>query len=251
MKSAPALLLLLLTFAASAASPKPPAAAPSSVPAKALAEIPALPKAAKKDLDCSAAEVFGARIQRQSEQDSAAMQAAMAKPATAQTLTEEQTAAIQALDDSEFHSCVTDLQQRPSELWVLPLREGLDARLAGIDAARIKADEAWCTKHAAETCTGDPAGAKRSNAQAVTAGTQFLKDAQPAYAGYLKEIADCVGKRDKVEVRARAAGLTGRSAATAIGATQDDWTLVGIAAGAQSAVCMAAREAANRFLEQP
>ena len=217
MRIAAALLLLLGAGAAVAAGKhKAPAAASGALtPPAMLKEIPALPKAAKKDLDCSAKETIEARIQQ--------VQADFA---------DQDNPPAQVPHDLEFSSCVTDLQQRPPELWIDVQREKLDTKLSALDEAKFKAAD-------------NPATTKRFNGQAVAAATQFLKDAQPAYGEYLNDIGACVRKRYEMMV------ATNHDSGIATNGTQEDWDLVVIAAGAQSAVCNAAKDAAGRYLEPP
>ena len=209
------------------------ATAAAGTPSGVLAGIPALPKAAKKDLDCSAKETIEARVQQLIMEQAAAQQDVLARREAPQAISDTQAEALKSLDDPEFYSCVSDLQQRPPELWIDAQREKLDAKLATIDEALAKA----------------PGNVKKYNAQAVAAATQFLKDALPAYSDYMREIATCVGRRDAVIATARGAGAGPQFDAALASGAQQNWDLVGIAAGAQSAVCNAARDAAGRYLE--
>jgi hypothetical protein len=236
------------------ASAKPAAAepvAPDSA-AKAVGEIPALPKAASKDLDCSAGEKMQQRLEQRLQADMATLTAPGASTVTPQSLSAEQATALQSLNDNEFYACIQDLQMRPAELWLSPFKERLYARLEEVDAAKTKSDEAYCTAHPqGEGCASDPGSIKRFNAQAADAGTQFLREAQPTYAGYLKEIGDCVARREKVIATARTAGIGGAMESMLTSATQMNWGLAVTAAGAHASLCESARNAARKYLESP
>jgi hypothetical protein len=219
------------------------AAAPLTA-SKAVAEIPPLAKTATPDLECPAEE----RVRARAEELAGQGQAASAN--APQTMTEAEGQALQAMNEPEFYGCLQDLQQRPPELWLLPLRDKLDAKLVEVAAARSAADAAYCAKRPADGCTTDPAGVKKFNAQAAQAGTQFLKEAQPVYAAYLKEISQCIAQREKVIAAAGASGTSGFEPRLAV-AIEQNWALAGVAASAHSGVCSAARDAARKFLEMP
>ena len=227
MKRLALVLVLLWTGTALAAdkkkkAPSPPAPSPPPVnsPAAALAEMPALPKAAKADLDCSARDAFDKRLVHARE--IALEQAQRAGGPTEWTdTTRDQEQALLALNDLDFSACVNDLQQLSTEAWLGPPRDRLDEKIT----------------------------TAQTNAQAVAAATQFLKDAQPGYAAYLKQVSDCVGRRERIVATARSAHA-GTSTENALqDAVDADWSLASAAADAQVAVCGAAREAARRNLE--
>lgn len=227
MKRLALVLVLLWTGTALAAgkkkkAPAPPAASPPPVnsPAAALAELPALPKTAQPDLECSARDALDKRLVHAREV--ALEQAQRAGGPTEWTdTTRDQEQALLALNDLEFSACVNDLQQVSTESWLGPSREKLDEKIM----------------------------AAQTNAQAVAAANQFLKDAQPGYAAYLKQVNDCVGRRERIIATARGAHA-GTSTENALqDAIDADWSLASAAADAQVEVCGTARDAARRNRE--
>jgi hypothetical protein len=233
------LILLLSMFPALAH-------AATETPSQALKNLPPLPSAAAANLDCSAGEAMRKKV----EEVTARMMAAAQPAAYSQTpgmMTEAQTAAMQAMTEPEYNMCPSEVMDPQQQAWLQAAAGKLEARLAQVDAAKARSDNDYCKTHSTgEMCEPDPDSGKRFNPQAVAAATQFLKDAQPGYAGYLKLVGGCVALRDKPIAGAR--GVTGPFQVMATGAEAQTWSLVGFAADAQGKACATAREAARRYL---
>lgn len=211
-------------------------------PVQALAQLPPLPKAAAQDLDCSLGETLQNKVQEIALRETTAGQAAAQGPMV--MLSDAQMTAVQAMTDPAFNTCPIEVMQQAQD-WATSADEKLAARLAQVDEARAKEDEAWCKTQAAIACEPSPAAARRAIADATAAGTQFLKDSQPGYARYVKQIGDCVAMRDKSVV---AAGIVkGPFRMVVGGAHAQNWAMVGLAAEAHSKACTTAREAAQRY----
>jgi hypothetical protein len=215
-------------------------------PVQALAQLPPLPKVATGNLDCSLGETVQKKVNEVALRETASGQAAAQGPMV--TMNDAQVAAMQAMTEPAYNTCPIDVMQPEAQGWATTAEDKLTARLEQIAAARVKASEEWCTKHpGGEMCAPDPAIAKRANADATAAGTQFLKDAQPGYAKFLKQVTDCVVMRDKAVVAAGA--VKGPFRMMVGGAHAQNWGLVGVAADAHSKACMKAREAAQQHLQ--
>jgi hypothetical protein len=169
----------------------------SETPLQALKSIPALPASASQDMDCS----LGAALHKKAEaatRDSAAFMQSAAANAAPMSMTPEQMTAMQQLTDPAFTMCPIDVMQPEAQGWSQAAEEKLAGRLSEINQAKMKADQAWCEKHSTgEMCDVNLEGARKFNAQAVAAGTQYLKDVQPGYARFQKLTTDCLMLRDK------------------------------------------------------
>lgn len=224
-----------------------PTLAAAETATQALAKLPPLASAASAGMDCSAQEATNKKVQAQV---ALLMKAPVAFGGSAVTeMTPAQTQAMAAIGDPAFNDCVTQLQANPAEYWVQPLRDKLQAKLEQVHAEYNKAYEAWCRVPPSDGCGNNPSLDKQFNAKAAAAGTQFLKDAQPGYAKYLKEAGDCITTRDKMMGGATGGGNNAMDAllASANGTTLG---LVLLPAAANTQLCEAAREAARKYKPQ-
>ena len=221
-------------------------AAPDA-PLPAFKGLPPLPAAATTGLDCSIGAAMRKKVDEIAERGRAAISSG-AMSAPAMSMSPEQMQAMQALSDPAFSMCPIEVMQLQATGWNTAPEQKLDARLTEIHAAKATHDRAYCEAHPKNSieCETDPASARRFNAQAVAAGTQYLKDMQPGYAKLLKQAGDCLALRDK-PVRA-AQGVSGAFAAMADGALAQDWGLVSTVAEAHSQACAKARDAATKYL---
>lgn len=236
----PFLLVLLLAVL--------PGLALAETAPQALAALPPLPKAATKDLDCSLGEKMGKKVNEVAQRAAGTAQAGMGSGAMP-SMTPAQMQAMQAMTEPAYNSCPVEVMQ-PAQGWSQEPDQKLEARLAEIDAAKLQADQAWCETHSTgEMCMPNPAAIPKFNAQAVAAGTQYLKDAQAGYGKLVKLAADCLALRDPPVNAAR--GLQGPFAGMAAGADSQNWALVGLIAEAHSKACTTARDAASKYLPQP
>jgi len=213
---------------------------------QAFAKLPPLATAATTSMDCSAAEATDKKVQAQ-----LAPLAAMPMSAGGSAVqpTPAQIQAMAAMGDPAFSECLSQLQVSPAEIWIQPIKDKLSAKLEQIHADWVEANAAYCRKSGSEGCMGDPTSGKRFNGVAAAAGTQFLKDAQPAYGKYLKEVGDCVARREKGMGGATGGG---NNAMDMIFASQSgmNWGLLNLPAAANTSLCEAAREAARKFTSQ-
>jgi hypothetical protein len=213
---------------------------------QAFAKLPPLATVAAPAMDCSAAEVTDRKVQAQVQPLKAAAQS-MPMGGSAVQPTPAQIQAMAAMNSPEFNECVTQLQMGTADPWVQALKDRLQANLEQVQAAYIKAIEAFCAKSSDPNCRGSAAIDWQFNAQAAAAGTQFLKDAQPAYARQLKETGDCIARRE--QGMGGATGGTGNPMdlvfASANGTT---WGLLNLPAATNTSLCEAAREAARMYL---
>jgi len=232
------LILLLALF---------PSLAFAETPSQAFAKLPPLASAATAGMDCSAAEATERKVQ-------AAIAPMTGVPASfgasAVQPTPAQTQAMAAMADPAFDECFTQLQVNPSGAWILPLKDKLEAKLQQVHDDWVKANEVFCRKSGDEGCMGDPASDKRFNGVAAAVGTQFLKDVQPLYAKYLKEVGDCIGRREKALGGATGGGNAVLDAVFA-SPVAANWGMVQMPAMANTSLCEAAREAARKFLPPP
>ena len=214
---------------------------------QALARLPPLAAAASAGMDCSAEDVTARKVEAVLRPMSTTP---MSYGGSVANMTPAQMQAMAALSDPAFNECVTQLQSNPGELWAQPMKEKLQAKLDQIHGELIKANEAHCRAQKSEACMPDPTILKRFNAQTTAAGTQFLKDAQPQYAKFSREVGDCVGKRDAAMAGASGGG---GSAVDAIFASNTGvtWGLVNLPAAVNTSLCKAARDAAQKYVEPP
>ncbi len=233
------LLLTLVTGTAFAAD----------TPPQALKNLPPLPPAATMGLDCSHGATLRKKVDEIAQRGAATIQSgAMSAPTP--SMSPEQMQALQALTDPAFSMCPIEVMQLQATGWGMAPEQKLDARLAEINAAKHKHDVAYCEAHPKNNieCETDPGSARRFNAQAAAAGTQYLKDMQPGYAKLLKQAGDCLALRDKPVTAAQ--GVKGAFAAMADGALGQNWGLVATVADAHSQACDKARAAAKTYLEE-
>lgn len=214
---------------------------------QAFARLPPLASAATPDMDCSAAEAVGKKV----EARLAPMRTMSMTPGgSVANPTPAQAQAMAAMGEPAFNDCVTRFQTSPHEPWVQPLRDKLAAKLEQIDEAYRRASEAFCQKSNDPNCRGSPAIDRQFNQQAAAAGTQFLKDAQPHYARYAREVGDCIGRRERMLGGADGGGNTAMDMifASQVGL---NWGLLNLPAAANSNLCEAARDAASQHLYAP
>lgn len=232
-------LILLLTLFSGAAL------AATESPTLALKGFPPLPATATKDMDCSAGEKMKQKVEGVTEK----MRALAAAPAATQapaSMTPEQMTALQQLSDPAFTMCPIEAMQPDALDWQLAPQQKLEQRLAEVNAALNAAYAAGCEKQQAEVCPPPSAAfLKGFNAQAAAAGAQYLKEMQPGYAGYLKQVGACLELREKPAAAAR--GVTGAFGVLAAGADAQNWGLVGMVAEVHGQACSRAREAARTY----
>ena len=222
-------------------------AAGESAP-QALASLPPLPKAATKDMDCSAGEKMRQKVEEVTQGMMTASQMSAAGTPTT-SMTPAQMEALQSLTLPEFNQCPIDAMQPAAQGWSVEAENKLEKRLADINKAKMAYDQKWCETHSTgEMCDVNPESFKRFNAQAVTAATQFLADVQPGYAKLTKLVGDCIAMRDKPVVAAR--GVSGALGMLAVGADSQNWGLVGMVADAHGKACERARNAAATYAGQ-
>jgi len=222
-----------------------PALAGAETASQALAKVPPLAGAAAANMDCSAEEVTARKVEAQLRP---LTQMPMGFGGSAVNMTPAQMQAMAAMSDPAFNECLSQLQTTQSGEWVQPLKDKLEARLQQVDADFRKASEEHCRKQESEACMGDPAINKRFNALAAAAGTQMLKDAQPSYAKYLKEVGDCIAKREKATGGASGGGNAALDAIFASN-TGMTWGLVNLPAVTNTSLCKPARDAAQKYVQ--
>ena len=214
---------------------------------QAFARLPPLASAATADMDCSAEEAAGKKVDAQIRPLS---QTPMAFGGSAVNMTPAQMQAMAAISDPTFDECVTQLQANMADPWVQALKDRLEARLGQVHADYGKAVQAFCSKSNDMNCGphSAPAITRQFSAQAVAAGTQFLKDAQPSYAKHAKEVGDCIARREKATGGATGGG---NSALDAIfGASSGvTWGLIKLPAATNTSLCEAARKAAQKYAQ--
>ena len=227
----------------------PAAATAGETALQAFAKLPPLASAATASMDCSAREATDKKVQAV-VMPLMSMSMSMTPGGSAVQPTPAQIQAMAAMNEPAFNECVAQLQTSPAELWAQPLRDKLQVRLEQVNAEYHKAIEAFCGKSNDPNCQGSAAIDRQFNAQAAAAGTQYLKDAQPAYARYLKQVGDCIAIREKGMGGATGGGNNAMDAifGSATGVT---WGLLNLPAAANSSLCEAAREAAHTYLNSP
>lgn len=218
------------------------AASGAETASQALAKMPPLAGAATANMDCSAEEATAKNVEAQLRPIT---QTPMAFGGSAVSMTPAQMQAMTAMSDPAYNECLSQLQTTPVE-WVQPLKDKLEAKLQQVEADFRKAVEEHCRKNQSEVCMPDPAISKRFNVQATAAGTQMLKDAQQPYAGHLKEVGDCIAKREKGMGGASGGGNAAMDAIFGSN-TGMTWGLVNLPAVTNTRLCKAAREAAGKY----
>ena len=214
---------------------------------QALAKVAPLASTAAANMDCSAEEVAGKMVDAQLRP---LTQTPMGFGGSVVNMTPAQMQAMAAISDPTFDECVTQLQANMADPWVQTLKDKLDARLEQVHADYGKAVQAFCSKSSDINCGphSAPALARQFNAQAAAAGTQFLKDAQPSYAKHVKEVGDCIARREKAMGGASGGG---NSALDAIfgASTGVTWGLIKLPAATNTSLCDAARKAAQKYAQ--
>jgi hypothetical protein len=220
----------------------------AETPPQALAKVPPLPKAASQDLDCSAAEAGRKKVEETVNAQMRAVQAA-GYGGPMGSMTPAQVEAMGKLTEPDYNTCPIDVMQPEAQSWPNDAEAKLTAKMGQIEEALRAADAKWCETHTTgEMCEPNPGARQKAAADSAVAGSQFLKNVQPAYAKFQKLIADCLALRDKPLGSLR--GLTGPMGNMVVGAEAQNWSLVGSAFDAQGKACGRAREAARRFVDQ-
>ena len=221
------------------------AATGAETASQALAKVPPLASTATANMDCSAEEVTGKKVEAQLRP---LTQTPMAFGGSVVNMTPAQMQAMAAMSDPSFDECVSQLQANLADPWVQSLKDKLEARLEQVHTDYGKAVHAFCSKSSDMNCGphSAPAITRQFSAQAAAAGTQFLKDAQPSYAKQVKEVGDCIARREKAMGGATGGG---NSALDAIfgASTGVTWGLIKLPAATNTSLCQAARAAAQKY----